>query len=551
VGPTGPFGGILGTSTVQNITYGEDTTVGQAVIAPGQTFEVYTVPGGALSSSEIMSMATLVLVAANLAPITITGATNASPVVLTLSNTTGLASGDLARIAGVGGNTAANGTFFYSVSGSTISLYHDEELSQPVVGNGSYTSGGTVTSLAFGHFQRQVTYRECFGSVLNAQEGTLDTDITTPVPPSNITPSLAATVVSITSSAESIVVDVTAPPNVGLLAAAAVSYLRWPPSTPGSAPTLISSSVSTGPSDGGTTGTLTMTSSAGLVGVTLDGVAASARIVNSTTIAFKSSPGPAFGGTGDIVVQTVSGNSNALTNAWTYTSTPLSILGGKANVAFLGYGSSLGQVAGTVTSWNDVSGNGQNIPAVGTPTYNSSSTHITPNGPTVSCSGAAGNGFILPSTFVLGGAATPLFMWTVARQTTSGGLATLLSYQGGFTDYLHMSSTSPALGAEGGADLIWGSSIIGQTLAIAAYSDGAVGAGCTQFISVSNGTPVTQTISGSANRAGTGNVSIGIRADNVLPSQTEFAVVLFANIKPSSPQLAALETWAQVNLGVP
>lgn len=66
----------------------------------------------------------------------ITGATNASPIVVT-SASHGLATGDRVTIAGVVGNTAANGTFTitrldantYSLDGST--------------GNGPYTSGGS------------------------------------------------------------------------------------------------------------------------------------------------------------------------------------------------------------------------------------------------------------------------------------------------------------------------------------------------------------------------------------------------------------------------
>lgn len=68
---------------------------------------------------------------------TITGATNASPIVITTSGSHGLTTGASVTLSGVMGNTAANGTFTitvisptsYSLGGST--------------GNGSYTSGGT------------------------------------------------------------------------------------------------------------------------------------------------------------------------------------------------------------------------------------------------------------------------------------------------------------------------------------------------------------------------------------------------------------------------
>jgi len=66
----------------------------------------------------------------------ITGATNAAPIVIT-SVAHGLSTGNRVKVASVGGNTAANGSFTvtrltadtYSLDGST--------------GNGAYTSGGT------------------------------------------------------------------------------------------------------------------------------------------------------------------------------------------------------------------------------------------------------------------------------------------------------------------------------------------------------------------------------------------------------------------------
>lgn len=66
----------------------------------------------------------------------ITGATNASPIVLTSAGH-GLAVGQQVFVSGVGGNTAANGSFIVSaVTTDTFSLSGS-------TGNGSYTSGGT------------------------------------------------------------------------------------------------------------------------------------------------------------------------------------------------------------------------------------------------------------------------------------------------------------------------------------------------------------------------------------------------------------------------
>ena len=74
----------------------------------------------------------------------ITGATNATPIVIT-STAHGLITGDRVTIVNVGGNTAANGTWTVTlVSANTFSL-------QTSVGNGVYTSGGTwnVTGLYY------------------------------------------------------------------------------------------------------------------------------------------------------------------------------------------------------------------------------------------------------------------------------------------------------------------------------------------------------------------------------------------------------------------
>lgn len=79
----------------------------------------------------------------------VTGATNASPIVLT-TGTHNLADGDPVTVASVGGNTAANGNYFAKVTGqssTTFALYSDKDLTTPVAGNGAYTSGGTVAKL--------------------------------------------------------------------------------------------------------------------------------------------------------------------------------------------------------------------------------------------------------------------------------------------------------------------------------------------------------------------------------------------------------------------
>lgn len=69
----------------------------------------------------------------------VSDATNASPIVITTTTSHGLVDGDVVVVASVGGTTAANGTFVVDVlSSTTFSLVGS-------VGNGAYTSGGTVT----------------------------------------------------------------------------------------------------------------------------------------------------------------------------------------------------------------------------------------------------------------------------------------------------------------------------------------------------------------------------------------------------------------------
>ena len=74
------------------------------------------------------------------------GATNASPIVISTAAAHGYVTGDQVRVLSIGGNTAANGLWYVDVlSPTTFALYSDANLSIPSTGNGAYTSGGTVT----------------------------------------------------------------------------------------------------------------------------------------------------------------------------------------------------------------------------------------------------------------------------------------------------------------------------------------------------------------------------------------------------------------------
>jgi hypothetical protein len=68
----------------------------------------------------------------------VSGATNASPIVVTVPSTTGVIAGDWVLVQGVQGNTSANGYWIAgTVTGTTIALTGS-------AGNGTYLSGGTV-----------------------------------------------------------------------------------------------------------------------------------------------------------------------------------------------------------------------------------------------------------------------------------------------------------------------------------------------------------------------------------------------------------------------
>lgn len=82
---------------------------------------------------------------------TITAASNATPIVLDLANS--LSNGDIIEVTGVLGNTAANGTFeVASVSGTQATLVGSD-------GNGAYTSGGTA---------RKISKTKLYGAAIQA-----------------------------------------------------------------------------------------------------------------------------------------------------------------------------------------------------------------------------------------------------------------------------------------------------------------------------------------------------------------------------------------------
>lgn len=79
---------------------------------------------------------------------TVSGATNATPIVITTSAAHNLQDGDQVQITGVGGNTNANTTAYAKVTGystTTFGLYSNSLLTTAIAGNSAYTAGGAVS----------------------------------------------------------------------------------------------------------------------------------------------------------------------------------------------------------------------------------------------------------------------------------------------------------------------------------------------------------------------------------------------------------------------
>jgi len=80
---------------------------------------------------------------------TITGATNATPIVITATSH-GFSNGDLVSIINVGGNLAANGVFKIANQATNTFELTDPLTGSNIAGSGTYTSGGTALNLGPG-----------------------------------------------------------------------------------------------------------------------------------------------------------------------------------------------------------------------------------------------------------------------------------------------------------------------------------------------------------------------------------------------------------------
>lgn len=85
----------------------------------------------------------------------ITGATNATPISITCTSH-GYSTGDIVMIKGVGGNTAANGVFSITNTGTHTFTLQVVSTGANVAGNGTYTSGGLVLNMTANDFKDDV-----------------------------------------------------------------------------------------------------------------------------------------------------------------------------------------------------------------------------------------------------------------------------------------------------------------------------------------------------------------------------------------------------------
>jgi hypothetical protein len=139
-----PQGGLWQLCNGSTVAQAKDDGTTQNVTVPDYTTASYlklgiTVSAGPTAGSGATSGPSATMTHAATA-LNITAASNASPIQITTEAPHGLTTNDAVRIAGVSGNTAANGDWNITYVGvNTFTL-------QGSTGNGAYTSGGVVFS---------------------------------------------------------------------------------------------------------------------------------------------------------------------------------------------------------------------------------------------------------------------------------------------------------------------------------------------------------------------------------------------------------------------
>lgn len=410
-----------------------------------------------------------------------------------------------------------------------------------VVSFSAYVQVTNALGGSIGRISRMIEVVNNSGTIMTPNGGTTDTNIT-PDPSNAMASALAGTSAAIVIAGSTLAVQVTAPSGTSIWAKVTGSVDRGKLPGTGPVPTVTSSTVTSGPGAGGTAGVLTGTGFTFATTVTLDGIVASFTIVNDTTINFTS--GAFFGipATGDIVVSNLNG-PGSLPGGWTYSTTgatPLTLFA--ATLKGWWRGDSLVQSGGLVTAWNDLSGNGQNATAVGSPTYNAASAHVTPPGPSATCNGTTQ--YFDIASFIQAASGHPnVFFFMVGRVLGAGGSMMYFNVAG-YTG-LGLSAGAPKIFATNGAST-WGSSVQNLTKAMACYFDGTAAGSNFSFVDVSNGSEVTSTAANSVNTNPSGELRLGNDTGFLGFANVEFfeaGMVAAPTGGPSGAQLSVLQAY--------
>jgi Tc toxin complex TcA C-terminal TcB-binding domain/Neuraminidase-like domain/Putative peptidoglycan binding domain/Salmonella virulence plasmid 28.1kDa A protein len=124
----------------------------------------------------------------------ITGASKASPIVITTAQPSGLQTGAVVSISGVLGNTAANGTFNITVSGLTSFSLNGSS------GNGDWTSGGVITTTPYD----ATTIQAIFVSALATATGTTANVVTPTLLKTGVLPLDSSTIAQLVAQTSSV-----------------------------------------------------------------------------------------------------------------------------------------------------------------------------------------------------------------------------------------------------------------------------------------------------------------------------------------------------------
>lgn len=206
-------------------------------------------------------------------------------------------------------------------------------------------------------------------------------------------------------------------------------------------------------------------------------------------------------------------------------------------------GSSLNHVSTTVTTWTDLSGNGNTMTASGSPVYNASGSTPTPQ-PTLSTNGS---NWVERDTVTWGSAANAWNECVVAKSADTGtvSLAGATDNSAGTMEFLIPGTQIPQFDNNAGGWSAWGSAAIDGAWHV--YCGGTTGATTgSSFIEVDNAAPVTTTISlGGTSTAGIANIAIGAREFGGIGITAEIAAVAICagTSVLDGTQLTCLQAW--------